>query len=265
MSAHVTIGEFSRMTYLSVKTLRHYHEIGLLEPTRVNPDTGYRLYDAGQVATAQVIRRLRELDMPVDQVRAVLAAENLTSRNDVILRHLDRMQRQLAATQQTVSTLKALLSEPSAEVGVVYRSDPAQWTVAIETYSSASGPSDWFDAVFGQLHANPIVDRAGPDGALYYPEYFQSDRGRIVAFVPVPEPIASEELRARELPATDYAVALHTGSFESIDRTYGALGQFVAEQAISIDGPIRENYLSVTDRDTRIEVCWPIFRTEQPA
>lgn len=252
------------MTYLTVKTLRHYHAIGLLEPRRVDPDTGYRRYDAGQVGTAQVIRRLRELEMPLDEVRAVLAADDLTSRNNVILRHLDKMQRQLAATQETVSTLQTLLSEPSAEVGVVYRSDPAQWTVAVETYASVGGPADWFDELFGRLHATAMIDRAGPDGALYYPEYFQADRGRIVAFVPVPEPIASEDLRTRELPATDYAVALHTGSFESIDRTYGALGAFVAEQAISVDGPIRENYLSVTDRETRIEVCWPIFRTEQP-
>jgi hypothetical protein len=55
------IGDFSRMTFLSVKTLRHYHEIGLLPPAEVDRESGYRRYALAQVPTAQVIRRLREL------------------------------------------------------------------------------------------------------------------------------------------------------------------------------------------------------------
>ena len=65
MTAGLTVGEFSRMTHLSVKTLRHYHQVGLLEPAQVNPDTGYRYYTTGQIPTVQVIRRLRDLEMPV--------------------------------------------------------------------------------------------------------------------------------------------------------------------------------------------------------
>ncbi|MFN8514512.1 MAG: MerR family DNA-binding transcriptional regulator [Chloroflexia bacterium] len=48
------------MTFLSVKTLHHYHEIGLLPPA-IDPASGYRRYQVGQVATAQVIRRLRDI------------------------------------------------------------------------------------------------------------------------------------------------------------------------------------------------------------
>ena len=68
------MGDFSRATHLSVKTPRHYHQTGLLEPAAVNPDTGYRYYSAGQIPAAQVIRRLRDLEMPVADVNAVLAA-----------------------------------------------------------------------------------------------------------------------------------------------------------------------------------------------
>ena len=71
MTAALTVGDFARITHLSVKTLRHYHQVGLLEPADVNPDTGYRYYAAEQVPTAQVIRRLRDLEMPVAEVKAV--------------------------------------------------------------------------------------------------------------------------------------------------------------------------------------------------
>ena len=74
MAGPLTVGEFARITHLSVKTLRHYHQVGLLEPAEVNPDTGYRYYTVAQIPTVQVIRRLRDLEMPVADVKAVLAA-----------------------------------------------------------------------------------------------------------------------------------------------------------------------------------------------
>ena len=58
-SAHVlSIGEFSRLTHLSVRTLRRYHDAGLLEPARVDAASGYRYYTGEQIPTAQVIHRL---------------------------------------------------------------------------------------------------------------------------------------------------------------------------------------------------------------
>ena len=60
MQVQLAIGDFSRMTYLSVKALRHYHDVGILEPAQVDPASGYRSYDASQVPVAQVIRRFRD-------------------------------------------------------------------------------------------------------------------------------------------------------------------------------------------------------------
>ena len=74
MRSSLAIGDFSRATHLSVKTLRHYHRIGLLEPADVDQQTGYRRYATDQIPAAQVIRRFRRLDMPLDEIQAVLAA-----------------------------------------------------------------------------------------------------------------------------------------------------------------------------------------------
>src|ERR1700743_1723321 len=96
MAATLTVGEFSRMTHLSVKTLRYYHQVGLLEPAEVNPHTGYRYYTTAQIPTVQVIRRLRDLEMPVPEVKAVLAAPDAERRNERIAAHLDRLGAPLA-------------------------------------------------------------------------------------------------------------------------------------------------------------------------
>ena len=107
----LTIGEFSKMTYLSVKALRHYHDVGLLTPVDIDAATGYRHYASSQVGTAQAIRRFRDLDMPIDDVRRVLEAPDLSVRNRVIVEHLDRMRQQLERTQMSVASLQALLED----------------------------------------------------------------------------------------------------------------------------------------------------------
>src|SRR5438309_5213450 len=88
----LAIGDFSRATHLSVKMLRHYHEIGLLEPVAVNAETGYRRYATEQIVTAHIIRRLRDLDMPLEDIHAVLDATDVESRNQVIVNHLARLE-----------------------------------------------------------------------------------------------------------------------------------------------------------------------------
>lgn len=259
MTVHLTIGEFSKMTYLSVKALRHYHDVGLLEPADIDPSSGYRRYTADQVATAQAIRRFRDLDMPIEQVRNVLQAPDLAARNQAILDHLASMQEQLERTQHTVASLQALLSSPAAPRPVDYRTLPAITTLSIEEVI-AFEDSPWIDAAFVELHA--ALDAAGvaptgPDGALYSEAFFTEGTGQVVVFVPVAadaQAIAAGRARRLELPAVRVAVMLHEGAFDDLDQTYGALGTVVAELGVGDDGPIREVYVA----EGQAEVCWPV-------
>src|SRR4029450_9326404 len=121
MDVLVSIGQFSKMTYLSVKALRYYHDVGLLEPALVDPTTGYRHYAVDQVGTAQAIRRFRDLEMPIEEVRQLLGAPDEATRNRAILTHLERMHRQLDQTRAAVESLQGLLSEGPARDSLVAR------------------------------------------------------------------------------------------------------------------------------------------------
>jgi DNA-binding transcriptional MerR regulator len=81
MAAQLSIGNFSRATHMTIKTLRHYHRIGLLEPAEIDPDTGYRRYAVEQLPIAQVIRRFRDLGMPLEEIQGVLSASDFDTRN----------------------------------------------------------------------------------------------------------------------------------------------------------------------------------------
>src|SRR5579864_711129 len=108
----LSIGDFSRATHLSVKMLRHYHELGLLEPVEVDSDSGYRRYAAEQIVKAQIIRRFRDLEMPLDDIQIVLQAPDVETRNRVIASHLVRLESNLARTQDTIASLRSLLDRP---------------------------------------------------------------------------------------------------------------------------------------------------------
>jgi DNA-binding transcriptional MerR regulator/effector-binding domain-containing protein len=278
MATMLTIGDFSRMTHLSVKALRHYHDLGVLEPAAVDPFTGYRSYDTSQVGSAQVIRRLRDLGMPLDSIAAVLAAPDLEARNREIAAHLARMERQLEQTQASVAALRALLTGPADRPAVELRAIPAVTALAVRQVVDAADLTEWgagaFDALAQALTAAGLT-AAGPYGALYPGDFFELERSEITVFLPVTSDGGGPggagldpagRVRLLEIPAVEAAVAVHQGAFSEIDRTYGAVGAVVAERAIGVDGPIREYYL-VSSADTddvakhRTEVCWPVFRT----
>src|SRR5579864_5820491 len=189
MAAGLTVGDFSLATHLSVKTLRHYHEVGLLEPAAVNPDTGYRYYSAGQIPTAQVIRRLRDLEMPVADVKAVLAAPDAPARNALIAAHLNRLEAGLAQTRAAVESLHTLLAPPDGPAAIEHRSVPATAAAAIAAVVDRADLLAWWHGALGELRAGVRAQglhATGPPGGVFARELFQTDRGQATVFIPVP-------------------------------------------------------------------------------
>ena len=262
-AGRLSIGEFSVMTRLSKKALRHYHELGLLEPAQTDPFTGYRHYDTTQVQRAQVIRRLRQLGLPVPDVKAVLVADDVTTRSAVIAAHLERMEAQLAQTQEAVGALRELLAPAGPPIAVEFRRTPGTPVAAITEIVALAGISAWFTAAVEEINGVVGAAAAGPPGGLYPADLFSDERGEATVFVPTGGTVEpSGRVTAQVLPTAEWAVAVHHGPHSTIDRTYGLLGSYVSERLLGADGPVRENYLPDRPGDPgTTEICWPVFRT----
>ena len=271
MTATVTVGEFSRLTHLSVKTLHHYHEIGLLEPARIDPSSGYRRYEITQTQTAQLIRRLRELQMPLAQVREVVEAPDVASRDQALRLHLDQMERELVRTRDVVATLRSMLTLPVTELAVEYRFMPAFRAYSVTDRVERTRIDKWCDTTFTLLGEIAVTHGiTATAGATYSDEFFTDEVGEVVGFLPVaPDQPRIERVGLVDLPASYFAVTVHDGPFTDFDRTYGALGSHVAEYCEVAAGPIRELYLvgpgdGVDETEFRTEICWPIQRIPSP-
>jgi len=270
VTSSLAIGDFSRATHLSVKTLRNYHRLGLLEPAQVDVETGYRRYTSDQIPTAQIIRRFRDLDMPLGEIAAVLKAPDVRTRNDLLAEHLGRLESELAQTRAAVSSLRSLLQGPPPALDVTHRTEPSIQSAAISSVVDLEDLSTWFQGALGELYATVDAQRIGadgPPGAVIANEFFSDERGEITVFLPAAVSVRPVgRVAPTLLPGTELATIVHRGSHDDVDRSYGALASYVSQRALAVDGPIRERYL-VGRHDTpnqtrwRTEIGWPIFDT----
>jgi DNA-binding transcriptional MerR regulator len=247
-------GDVRLHPHLRTNTLSDTPE--LLSPIGSALLTGYRYYSAGQIPTAQVIRRLRDLEMPVAGVKAVLAAPDAPARNALIAAHLNRLETELAQTRAAVESLRNLLAPPDG---------PA----AIEAVLDQADILAWWQGALGRTAGRrpgpgPARDRAQRRGV----------RQRAVPAGPRPGhrvhpragPRAAHRAgHAHGVPAAELAIISHHGSLADVDLSYAKLASYATTHEISIDGPLREYYLhgagdTPDEAEWRTEIGWPIFR-----
>ena len=182
--------------------------------------------------------------MPLERVKDVLAASDPAVRDETIAEHLRGMERQLEQTQGAVASLRQLLEGGgSAPSDVAFRTPAATSVLLASAWVAWDEVFEWLPDTLADLQRRlgPDADlRGGPDGALYAAELFESHIGEVTAFIPLRE----------------------------LDRTYAALGSFVAEQGLASHTrtAIRENYLvsrfdTDDERGLVTEVCWPVLST----
>jgi DNA-binding transcriptional MerR regulator len=278
----MSIGVFSTATLVSIKALRLYHEQGLLVPASIDPATGYRFYRVSQLSDAQVIKRLRELDLPLAAVAEVVRARDPHVTQRVISEHEQVMRNRLEDMSQLVAELQQVVSNPSLQTPAFVRTEPSQHVLAISELVVDPG-HDTYAAFLGSAFARLYescgrLGLIGSDvsvtGALYPPKV-DGDSELISAFVPVDGPVMLDDRSIAigvinmMLPSATCAVLGHSGSYQSLGDTYRKLGAWVATNAVVLDLPVREWYIVSTDitgnllpdAELRTEIAWPIQPT----
>jgi DNA-binding transcriptional MerR regulator/effector-binding domain-containing protein len=270
--AALTIGDFSRATLLTIKTLRHYHDTSLLKPAEVDPHSGYRRYLTGQIPQAQMIKRFRELRMPLNEIKQLLASPDSPTRNTIIAAHLRRLENDLGRTRSAVSELRSLLGPPAGPVSISHRHIASMLSAAIGERVDAKHAVSWLAGALAELHSTLVTQSrraVAPAGGLFSDEIFARGRGAAAIYIPCDGPIESiGRVRPYRAPEVELATIVHAGSHRSIDIAYGALAAHVARYERAADGPLREHYL-VGPLDTsdesawRTEIGWPIVKVAE--
>lgn len=106
-----SIGQFSRRSGITVGQLRHYHEVGLLQPAYVDPESGYRYYAAAQTEAAEVIAILRSIDMPVRDIQRLLTDPSEPNVREVLAEHRKRLEERLTQVAGRLESIDRIVKE----------------------------------------------------------------------------------------------------------------------------------------------------------
>jgi DNA-binding transcriptional MerR regulator len=275
------IGEFSRITRVTIDALRHYDALGLLTPAKVDPFTGYRYYSARQLMSLHRILALKEVGFSLEEIARILhPSEKLT--NDqlrgMLKAQLVRAEQEVQAAQlrqeRILARLHYLNLEDDMPAYEVTLKPIDKFTVAairevvptIEQMPQRC--SEMFDAIERWLRANNLS--FGPSLSIYYDEGFVRENiDTECAFVitdpgsvntgNVEAPIEVRQVEAVPLMASTIAVDDFYKKPGGLLPAYNALAQWVEENGYQIAGPPRELfYGSVEKGDLTAEVQFPV-------
>jgi len=246
------IGDFSRLTRVSVKMLRHYDEIGLLRPARIDLNTGYRYYSADQLPRLNRIIALKDLGFGLDQI-GVLLAEDLSPeeiRGMLKLRRAELEQHvraDLARLTQIETRLRQIEQGQHHEYAdVVLRAVEGQSMATLRRIAPNGGQyvAQMFTEVEAYVAAHKARAFASPL-TIYYDTEYREENFDLEVAVPISREIPDyEAIRIRELPAVPMvACAVYTGSYAKGDDVLNALLVWVETNGYQIAGPMREVYV----------------------
>jgi DNA-binding transcriptional MerR regulator len=246
------ISDFSRFTRVSVKTLRHYDRLGLLEPAFVDPETGYRHYAARQVRQLQRILALKDQGFALEHIRELLDAGMKKSALARLLsaKRLE-LERQVEVDQRRLDGVIANLAEiesgaPPALPDVVLTELPA---VRVATRRArVSALDDGVQQLFEALERDVAADGAraeGPPLAIYHDRAHCDEDMSVEVAVPVMcEGARIGQARVRTLPAVAAAACVvYAGSYDQWAGVMRGLLGWLQARRLRPAGPFREVFL----------------------
>jgi DNA-binding transcriptional MerR regulator len=270
-----SIGEFGRLGGVSVRTLRHYDEIGLLRPATVDPDTGYRGYSARQLGQLNRIMALKELGLSLSQARRLLAGITLEELQGMLMLRRAQLEHELIEHKNKLLGVEARLRSIARE-GAMPADDIVAKTIPAVDVVVIAGPAPGFGAenvvpvvnrLVEQLDQLGIGDRikeAGPRIVFYDHEHGEN----VVVHLALPVTEPPGELPApveyRVLPEIEAAATVRNGLAASIfPMVYQDLVQWIDERGYRADpGPGREVW--VHEVDDIADVDQQVFEIQLP-
>lgn len=243
-----SIGDFSRITGLTVKALRFYHEQGLLLPTHVDEQTGYRYYSRGKIETARIIAHLRSLDLSIDEVRQVLggSAQDADLRA-VLTRQKKSLEKKIKHDREIVRFIDTFLTQETEIERIMAQ---ASFQVEEKTidpmriagirmkgrYSECGGAFARIGKRFGRhVRGKPML--------LHYDCEYREEDADFEACMPIAGGNAADGITTRDLAGGRCVSLLHVGPYEGLGRSYAKILEYIRDKGHEVVMPTREVYL----------------------
>ena len=245
------IGDFTKLSQVSVRTLRFYEEMGLLKPAQVDRFTGYRYYSVDQLPRLNRILVLKDLGFSLEEIAKLLDEELPPAQIRGMLRmKLAQIRQQVEEESARLARVEARLRQieqedkmPAYEV-VVKSIGPQRVASLREVIAGPQGVGKLFERLFASLGQCGIKP-AGPPSAIWHDPEFHDQDMDTEAVVPIVDasPLG-DGIQIVQLPGVAaMACTIHQGSYAGFSQAYASIMTWIHANGYGVAGPIREIYL----------------------
>jgi len=246
----LSIGEFSRVTQLTIKALRLYHEKGILIPDRIDYDSKYRYYRSSAVEKAMIIKRLKDMGFSLQEIKEIVQEcsddKQVAAFVEKKLQAVEDTLRQFMEMKQDLSLFLQRDKEEQRVHGHTNPS-PAVEEEILPTILTAGirfkGKYPEVGNKFGTLFKAFGRYAKGKPFALYYDGEFKEEGADIEACIEVKKKIDIEGIHCRELTGGKAVTLIHHGPYEELHRSYGKVYEYCREHNLKLLLPTGEQYL----------------------
>ena len=263
----LSTGTFADLSRLSLKALRLYNHLDILRPLHTDPQTGYRYYGPDQLPRARMIRNMREMDMPLAEIRRVLAVADVSqAQAELIIRqYLELRTRQLEQIQmlarQFVQQLKPEANKMKLEVEV--KDIPIQQIISITRRHTVDGLGKQEEQDIGALFSFAGEQGARPSGApfgIYHGPVNEQEDGPVETCLAVEGNVQGKDnIEAKQLEGGKAACVVITGDqchYPELLGAYDAAADWISRNGYETAQPPREVWYTGPGPDAKWEIVW---------
>ena len=237
------IGDFSKITRLPIKTLRYYHEIGLLEPSDIDPFSGYRYYDENCLNKARTIAQLKEYNFSLLEIKMVIAQ----SGHDIDL--IAAMRTKLNEIEQMISEYDEIRRRINRFIALQMRPLPNESQIVEKVVEDMTIASIRFKGRYEQIGDKILLlykkfgmQVIGKPFSMYYDEQPLEEGADIEVCLPVTTQPELDKESIKRLAGGRVLSITHQGAYQDLSRAYQKLIDHINQHELEIIGPVREIY-----------------------
>jgi len=265
----IKIGDFARLSQVSVVTLRYYDEMDLLKPLKVDHFTGYRYYSADQLPRLNRILALKDLGFSLEQIKLMLAdGLSLEQLRGMLKVQRSEVEQRLSDEQERLVRIEARLRQIELEdkmpnYDVLIKTTPAMLVAARRvTIPTNDQVPEYLGAAYAEVYGYIRKQGVKDDGqcmTLWHSpaDVYANEDAEAIVVIDRLLP-GTEHVKVYELPPTQVAAVVHQGDFEEFTQGHAALLEWIDANGYKIVGPYREIYIkhekdNLSDSTTEIQ------------
>jgi len=263
----LSIGDFSKVSQVTPKTLRYYDEINLLKPTSTDVKSGYRYYDVSQLETILLIKRLKEYTFSLEEIKQVLESKQ---DQELLQVTINKKKKEISQKMQSYSRLLERITDDLSilergnkimsylnTIEVKLTEVPEMNLLYLRKQMNVNEYGHYIGELFGRLTAEKFTPTGPPLTIYHSPDFDPENTDMELAL-----PIAEQNEQTRTFPVSLCAVSTYTGPYTELSSVYSKILKWIEEQGYTMNGAPFEIYQ--TDPNTTapdkniVEIYFPV-------